>query len=306
MSKQERIERACWSKDHKELTFIREQVFIIEQHVPRALELDGEDELACHWLAFDRQGQPVATVRMLKDGHIGRLAVLLDYRGTGYASALLEAVIEYAQRKQFFSVYLHAQTHAIGLYQQFGFEAKGKEFMDAGIAHRAMHKPLTDQRLLGQHSGNFSVEKLSETAFELISQAQRQIHIVSYALDPDIFSTQQMVSALSKLARKSRYTAIRVLVVDTHSLIQREHELIELSRRLSSSVSVRRIDTTHQELNQAYIVADDSGFIQHDLRTHDKSLANFNNRPVAQSLITDFNGLWAHACDDVALRRLSL
>jgi predicted GNAT family N-acyltransferase len=35
-------------------------------------------------------------------------------------------------------VELHAQSHAIGFYERFGFTAVGVEFDEAGIPHRLM------------------------------------------------------------------------------------------------------------------------------------------------------------------------
>ena len=33
---------------------------------------------------------------------------------------------------------MEAQTYAVGLYEKFGFEKEGKEFMDEGIPHIQM------------------------------------------------------------------------------------------------------------------------------------------------------------------------
>jgi 23S rRNA pseudouridine1911/1915/1917 synthase len=40
------------------------------------------------------------------------------------------------------AVDLHAQTHALGFYERLGYVAYGPEFLDAGIAHRAMRRGL--------------------------------------------------------------------------------------------------------------------------------------------------------------------
>ena len=36
------------------------------------------------------------------------------------------------------SVFLHAQSHAVGFYERAGFKVTGKPFMEAGIEHREM------------------------------------------------------------------------------------------------------------------------------------------------------------------------
>ena len=131
------IRPATWVDDGDALAAIRRRVFIEEQQVPEALEWDGEDLGARHWLAL-HEGQPLGTVRLLADGHIGRMAVLMQARKNGLGSRLLRAAINAARAQGLVEVYLHAQMQALGFYGRHGFVAEGQLFMDAGIAHRAM------------------------------------------------------------------------------------------------------------------------------------------------------------------------
>ncbi|HEY3698537.1 MAG TPA: GNAT family N-acetyltransferase, partial [Spongiibacteraceae bacterium] len=124
------IRAANWIDNSATLSEIRRRVFIEEQQVPQELEWDGEDEDAQHWLAL-RDDEPIGTARMLRDGHIGRIAVLSRSRARGIGSALLQAAIDCAAQRQLREVYLHAQTHALSFYQRFGFAVEGPEFQDA-------------------------------------------------------------------------------------------------------------------------------------------------------------------------------
>jgi predicted GNAT family N-acyltransferase len=80
----------------------------------------------------------VGAGRVGPDGRIGRMAVLKECRGQGIGSALLAALLDYAGKKQYAGVYLHAQLDAIPFYEKHGFIANGESFMDAGILHRNM------------------------------------------------------------------------------------------------------------------------------------------------------------------------
>ena len=135
------IRVAAWTRDGDALTDIRRRVFIAEQHVPEALEWDGEDGSAQHWLAL-RDELPVGTVRLVADGHIGRMAVLAQARKLGLGSKLLRAAIEAARGRGVHEVYLHAQVQALGFYARHGFIAEGEVFMDAGLPHRTMRLAL--------------------------------------------------------------------------------------------------------------------------------------------------------------------
>ncbi len=117
---------------------IRHAVFVIEQNVPEALELDDQDARCRHWLVLDEQGSGIATGRLTPSGHIGRLAVLAPWRGQGVGSALIRDMLRHARDTGMEHIYLNAQTHAIGFYGTLGFAAEGPEFDDAGIPHRRM------------------------------------------------------------------------------------------------------------------------------------------------------------------------
>lgn len=134
------IARADWETDANTLRSIRKAVFVDEQGIDPALEWDGRDETSAHFLAYDMDGNPVATVRLLDDGHIGRLAVLPGSRGQGIGSALLLAAIELADEHGFDKVYLNAQVDTASFYHLHGFMNEGDMFEEAGIPHICMSR----------------------------------------------------------------------------------------------------------------------------------------------------------------------
>lgn len=138
------IAPAAWPGDEASIRAIREQVFVREQQVPAELEWDGKDADCVHLLAYDMDGKAVGTARMQADGHIGRMAVLADWRGQGIGGALLQMLIERAAAHQLAEVFLHAQTQAAGFYHQHGFIAVGDEFEEAGIPHVRMSRFTDD------------------------------------------------------------------------------------------------------------------------------------------------------------------
>ena len=131
-----------WADAGPAATAIREAVFVVEQGVPRTIELDEWDRHCTHALAYDAAGRAVGTGRLLPDGHVGRMAVLQEARGTGVGSAVLQALVEQARAAGMKRVLLNAQTHAAPFYRRHGFKAFGREFMEAGIPHVAMVRTL--------------------------------------------------------------------------------------------------------------------------------------------------------------------
>lgn len=126
-----------WSELATLATPIRFQVFVDEQKVPADMELDEFDALSCHALALVGE-EAVGTGRLLPDGHIGRMAVCADWRGQGVGAALLQALIDEAERRGMRRLVLSAQTHALGFYARFGFVPEGEVYDEAGLPHQTM------------------------------------------------------------------------------------------------------------------------------------------------------------------------
>lgn len=121
---------------------IRREVFIEEQAVPEAEEVDGLDPDCLHFLLWDTTGAAIATARVLPKGDaakIQRVAVLKTARGSGIGATLMRAILDdLRQDGRFKTAILGSQTHAIGFYERLGFAAHGPEYDDAGIPHRDM------------------------------------------------------------------------------------------------------------------------------------------------------------------------
>ncbi len=133
-----RIVIGDWDTVREHAQALRIEVFVVEQGVPLELEWDEADEVSIHAVAYDDDGLPVATGRLLPDGHIGRMAVRKSSRGHGIGDAVLRALLDEAKRLNYRLLVLHAQTHAAGFYARHGFVREGEEFMEAGIPHFRM------------------------------------------------------------------------------------------------------------------------------------------------------------------------
>lgn len=147
------------TRDLETCRAIRRSVFIDEQGVPEALEWDGLDPQARHFLALgpavghgvtSRRAAPAApiplgTARMrIVGGHAKaeRVAVQRAARQLGVGRLLMLALEAHARREGLPAVLLHAQLTAIPFYERLGYRAHGVIFPSAGIDHREMTKLL--------------------------------------------------------------------------------------------------------------------------------------------------------------------
>jgi predicted GNAT family N-acyltransferase len=136
------IHTVTWHDAEPLLRAVREAVFIREQGVPVELEWDGLDEDSHHVLALSNSGQAIGCGRILPNAHIGRIAVVPDWRCKKVGTAILEGLLAYASSRGYPEVDLDAQVHALPFYLRFGFVPEGEEFMDANIPHRKIRLKL--------------------------------------------------------------------------------------------------------------------------------------------------------------------
>jgi predicted GNAT family N-acyltransferase len=129
-----------WEASRADAIAIRHEVFVLEQGVPVEIELDSEDVFSLHAVAYGASGLAVGTGRLLRNAHIGRMAVLAAYRGQGVGAALLTALVSKSRELGHKEVVLSAQVHARKFYAAHGFVAEGDIYLDAGIEHITMRR----------------------------------------------------------------------------------------------------------------------------------------------------------------------
>lgn len=137
-----RIELMSWEQAQPVAGPLRFAIFVGEQNVPQGIELDDKDADCIHAVAYDPAGKAVGTGRLLPDGHIGRMAVVKEWRRQGVGAEILKALTEEAGRRGHKEVVLSAQLQAAEFYREHGFVAEGKVYEEAGILHQAMRKVL--------------------------------------------------------------------------------------------------------------------------------------------------------------------
>ena len=127
----------------KEAIDIRYQVFALEQGFKEEDDLDVLDNESIHILVFEND-IPIATARMFKTNdstyHIGRLAVLKEFRNKGVGSFILSIFEKYAKENNASVVELGSQIDKVGFYEKNGYTKYGDIFNDAGYPHILMTK----------------------------------------------------------------------------------------------------------------------------------------------------------------------
>lgn len=310
------IELADWSNesDRARLRAVRDAVFIIEQRVPEALEWDELDATSQHVIALDSGSRdPVGCGRLTPLRTIGRMAVVASWRQRGVGTALMRTLLEQARVRGMLSVTLHAQTHALAFYGAFGFVPNGPEYLEAGIPHQDMRAsiatpdaPDRSAKVVERHAID-SIDEARGFLDRIASQARHRVSIFSLDGDPPLLDRLSFMTEIQRVALSGRGASVRVLLRDTARMARDGHRLLELSRRLSSFVEIRRVDLDESGLDDDAFVLDDLGGVYWQPRsdsTHAEGSLHDPNR--AAALRNRFEHHWHRAQPDTALRRLAL
>ena len=111
---------------------IRRTVFIGEQGVSEALELDGQDEDVKHYVGYV-DGQAVATARIKplfnQRVKIQRVATLKAARHHGYNTQIIKRILSDAQDEGFLEAVLDAQETALDFINRWALSLPESHFV---------------------------------------------------------------------------------------------------------------------------------------------------------------------------------
>jgi hypothetical protein len=149
-------------------------------------------------------------------------------------------------------------------------------------------------------------EPFATLALELALTARRNLFIYSRQLDREIFDNAEMASAITALARRSRNSDVRILINDSRPLIKKGHRLLELARRLSSTVHIRVLQK-HPELPDAtFVLRDNNGMVYKPDERRETGLYEPGSRATVQRYIEKYDDLWRWSKEDSGLRVIRL
>jgi len=228
------IEQVNYATHQAELEFVRQAVFVNEQHVPSELETDTLDPWCQHVIARELDDQVViGTARLSPEGVIGRMAVSSPWRRRQVGSALLEALLERAKTQGIHHVQLNAQVQARDFYARHGFLPTGDIFVEAGIEHQLMRRRLDGPMRI------YDVAQISAAVSTVIYRGRRQLCWRCHASDNALLGQAALLHTLRRFvtARGDRKVRLLLHEAGTHML---PPALFSLIQRLPGAFQVRQ------------------------------------------------------------------
>lgn len=144
---------------------------------------------------------------------------------------------------------------------------------------------------------------------QLLQESGREIRLFSPDLDPEIFSSETVVEALKQWLLKNRQAKVKVLVQSVARLVQGQHALLALSRRLSSGFQIQVInsDTGMVKVPEhSYVLVDRKRILYQASAGFPKGFYHLNDAASVTRLGDEFTELWRHSQASRELRVLGI
>lgn len=296
------VRKADWQVDIAALRRVRTRVFVEEQNVPLDLEWDGLDADCVHMLAMAGE-KAIGTGRLTPDGHIGRMAVIADWRGRGVGAALLIQLMKAARARGDRYCELNAQVSAIGFYERFGFRTEGETFLDAGIVHRRMHLDYTRDRTPKLLQGH---DSLAVALLRLARSTRHGFALYAPNLAPRLTAGTEFADALKEVTLSSPHGNIRLLCKEARTVAQADHALLRVVTTLTSQCALHQLGAEDEPTAEVYAFNDTGGAFHQPCIETAAATSILDSPLAARELKRRFDPLWERSEPAPDARRLHL
>lgn len=151
------------------------------------------------------------------------------------------------------------------------------------------------------------VSGLQDACCRLAAGARRRILIYDWQLNRLVYDQECLIMAVKQLAASQADTHVRILLADTWPIRLGGYRMLDLARRLPSTIEIRlRADQFAGDLRSFMLVDDGISVywpVWHDLND---SIAEEQNRHRVRKLAAEFTKAWEQSAPDPALRHLYL
>lgn len=306
-----------WDEAAKSIRHLRRLVFTNELGLDLPLN-DETDQRAIHWVAENEDGHVVGIVRMTGDGHISRLAVQDGYRDAGIGLTLLELAIQRGHRFNLDVLTAESEGDSGALLEKAGFIQTDAHYrLDLEPEDREVERFIPDgANLDGESVYQLGVDKqlimlrseedFANVIIDMTRQARQSIRIYSPYLAHELFDRTELKEICSALARRNKYTRVEILVFDSHRIVKNGHALMNISRKLPSSIGMKVVDPEMRQQNHEYVIVDGEGVIYRGEADKYEGSAYFLNISECNRLKRQFTASWESGLLDPNLRQLRI
>lgn len=149
-------------------------------------------------------------------------------------------------------------------------------------------------------------EQFRRASEQMAQQAKYYLDIFTCDLDKPLYDQAGFLDAVKRLAIECRGIGIRILLQDSERVRREGHRIIDLARRLTSKMEIRRPHADYIDHPENFLIADRVGYIRRRVAERYEGEVNFCH-PLESKLLTEFfTEVWERSEPDSSLRRLYL
>lgn len=133
---------------------------------------------------------------------------------------------------------------------------------------------------------------LRAAAIDLLAGARHEVLICAPMLDAAFFNRADLTQAMGQFIARRAGNRIRIVVEDTEHMLQADVRLVELTRRFSDLILIRRLGEQHHGLAEMFMVVDKASSLhQRDVTSVDAT-CDFYTPSLADPLARHFETYW--------------
>ena len=159
-----------------------------------------------------------------------------------------------------------------------------------------------DSCRLGETSGDYALGSRDDNR----QAAARVIELFTPDLEPILYDQTPIIDAMTQLSLSSPRAKVRVLVKDAERIIKDGHRIVELSRRLSSYIEIRKVHADYQDNNESFLLIDDYGLLHRRHAPRFEGTFSCKAPLEVRRLRAFFDEVWTRSEPVTDLRRLHL
>src|SRR5690554_3126974 len=162
------------------------------------------------------------------------------------------------------------------------------------------YKTIQDVKTLRQ------TDEFLQAGIDLLAQAQREVRIRSALLNSGVFETDAFNQALSEFVRRARDNRAMILIDYPNALLQRDHRMVALMRRLSDKIQFRHFYGEADDLRDSLLLTDQQGLLIKPVDADAVGFFSFNDTIQTAELVETFAYDWHLSPIARQLRQLSI
>ena len=145
------------------------EVMDVRRRACADIHADEYDKMAIYALAYDENGAPVATGRLIiKDDrfYIGRVCTVKALRGRGYGDLIMRMLLHRALMLNANAVYISSPLHATRFFTRYGFKPVGDICIEENEPHQEMRVNRDEVILAGTCPASSACVRSRREAFQ--------------------------------------------------------------------------------------------------------------------------------------------